>query len=361
MRPDAAEWLRLCLVPGVPGAAQRALLASFGSPASAVGASKAAIAEVAGRAAADALARGPEESLLSRTLEWLDAAGRHLVALGDEDYPRSLLQIPDPPTVLYAVGNLRLLNQPAIAIVGSRNATQQGMADARNFARALSDAGYAIASGLALGIDTAAHRGGLEGQASTIAVVGTGPDRVYPAANRELAHEIAARGALLSELPLGTAPAASNFPRRNRLISGLSRGVLVVEAALKSGSLTTARLALEQGRDVFAVPGSIHSPLSKGCHWLIKEGAKLVDCVDDIAGEIAAQESAGPLPGDAAGIKECDDPLLAALGHSPATLDVLSRRTGAPASLLASELTKLELAGRVERLPGGLFRQLAVP
>jgi DNA processing protein len=361
MRPDAADWLRLCLVPGIPAAAQRALLASFGAPGAAVDASAAAIAPIVGNAAATALRNGPDESLLSTTLDWLGLPGHHLVALGDEGYPRSLLEIPDPPTVFYAAGDLRFLNQPAIAIVGSRNATQQGLADARSFARTLSDAGYAIVSGLALGIDAAAHLGGLEGRSSTVAVVGTGPDRVYPAANRGLAHEIVARGVLVSEFALGTPPAASNFPRRNRLISGLARGVLVVEAALKSGSLTTARLALDQGRDVFAVPGSIHSPLSRGCHWLIKEGAKLVDCVEDIAGEIRNAVPSEQKPAELAEPADGEDPVLAALGHSPASLDVLVRRTGTAASLLASELTRLELAGRVERLPGGLFRQLAVP
>lgn len=310
---------------------------------------------------ADALAKGPNEGLLSRTLEWLSQPGRSLVALGDSDYPRTLLEISDPPTILYGVGDLRLLDRPALAVVGSRNATQQGLADARAFARALSDAGYAVVSGLALGIDAAAHRGGLEGRSSTIAVVGTGLDRVYPAANRELAHEIAGRGLILSEFPLGAAPAASNFPRRNRLISGLSRGVLVVEAAMKSGSLTTARLALEQGRDVFAIPGSIHSPLSKGCHWLIKEGAKLVDSVEDIAGELGGAAIARSEAADFADTSPATDPVLSALGHSPASLDVLAQRTGMAAATLAAELTRLELAGHVERLPGGLYRQLAVP
>lgn len=361
MRPDAADWLRLCLVPGIPAAAQRALLASFGAPRAAVDASAAAAASIVGNAVAMALQKGPDESLLSKTLDWLGLPGNYLVALGDESYPRSLLEIPDPPTVLYAAGDLRFLNQPAIAVVGSRNATQQGLADARSFARTLSDAGYAIVSGLALGIDAAAHRGGLEGRSSTIAVVGTGPDRVYPAANRGLAHEIVARGVLVSEFPLGTSPVASNFPRRNRVISGLSRGVLVVEAALKSGSLTTARLALEQGRDVFAIPGSIHSPLSRGCHWLIKEGAKLVDCVEDIAGEIKGAAPNERQSVEVAQLPDDENPVLAALGHAPASLDVLVRRTGTAASLLASELTRLELAGQVERLPGGLYRQLAVP
>jgi DNA processing protein len=217
-----------------------------------------------------------------------------------------------------------------------------------------------VASGLALGIDAAAHRGGLAGPSSTIAVVGTGLDRVYPAANRDLAREIAARGVLLSEFALGTPPVAANFPRRNRIISGLARGVLVVEAALLSGSLTTARLALDQGREVFAIPGSIHSPLSKGCHWLLKQGAKLVECADDILAELGATApSPAAVPGPRA--DDSGDPVLEALGHAPASLDALVLRTGRAAPALAAELTRLELDGRVERLPGGLYRQLAVP
>ncbi len=359
MRHDAAEWLRLCLVPGISGSSQRALLRAFGSPAAALDASRAAVAAVSGQAVADALAGGPPPGQLEAALSWLEAPGHHLLALGDEEYPRSLLEIPDPPTVLTALGDPALLARPAIAVVGSRNATRQGVLDAHEFALALSRRGYVIASGLAVGIDAAAHRGGLAGPSSTIAVVGTGLDRVYPAANRELAHEIAGRGVLVSEFALGTPPVAANFPRRNRIISGLTRGVLVVEAAVASGSLTTARLALEQGRDVFAIPGSIHSPLSKGCHWLIKQGAKLVESAEDLLAEI--EGTAAPASPAPRGPDPVAEPLLEALGHSPASLDALALRTGEAASALAAELTRLELAGRVERLPGGLYRQLAVP
>jgi DNA processing protein len=357
LRNDAAEWLRLCLVPGVSGASQRALLRAFGTPGAAAGASRPAIGAVAGRDVADALAAGPPPDLLAGTLEWLREDAHHLIALGDDAYPAPLLQIADPPTLLYALGDTSILERPAVAVVGSRNATQQGVQDAREFARMLSGHGFAVASGLALGIDAAAHRGGLAGPSSTVAVVGTGLDRVYPAANRDLAREIAARGLLLSEFPLGTPPLAANFPRRNRIISGLARGVLVVEAALASGSLTTARFALEQGREVFAIPGSIHSPLSKGCHSLLKQGAKLVESAEDILVELGvAAQSPATAPEPAA-----DDPLLQALGHSPASLDALCLRLGTPAGVIAAELTRLELAGRVERLPGGLYRQLAVP
>lgn len=362
MRSDATDWLRLCLVPGLSGSAQRALLRAFGSPGAVLAASPSSLEAVVGAQAAASLAAGPARELLAATLAWLEQPGHHLLALGDDDYPRELLHIPDPPTALHAVGDVAILNRAALAIVGSRNATRQGERDATEFARALSQAGYAIASGLALGIDAAAHRGGLAGRCSTVAVVGTGLDRVYPARNRDLAREIAARGVLLSEFALGSPPLASNFPRRNRIISGLAKGVLVVEAALMSGSLITARLALEQGRDVFAIPGSIHSPLSKGCHWLIRQGAKLVDSADDILAELRglppalAQGAADP-PSEGAG----GDFLLSSLGHSPATLDALVARTGRPPSELAAALAQLEIAGRIERLPGGLFRQLAVP
>lgn len=360
LRDDAVDWLRLCLVPGVSGAAQRALLKAFGSPAAAVTASRAAVAAVAGPEAAKALEAGPDPDLLRTTLAWLAAPGCSLLALGDARYPAALLEIADPPTILHAMGDTSLLARPSLAIVGSRNATQQGAADAFHFARELSGRGFTVVSGLALGIDAAAHRGGLAGPSATVAVVGTGLDRVYPAANRALAHEIAQRGAIISEFALGTPPAAANFPRRNRLISGLSRGVLVVEAALASGSLVTARMALEQGREVFAMPGSIHSPHSKGCHWLLKQGAKLAESADDILAELGAAPPASPPPPGPAPAHEAE-PILAAMGHSPASLDALASRTGADAGTLAAELTRLELAGRVERLPGGLFRQLAVP
>jgi DNA processing protein len=361
VRPDAPYWLRLCLIPGISGTDQRALLKAFGSPAAIAGAARASVEAIVGGPKAAALAAGPEHEALAASLSWLEDPRHQLLALGDGDYPAALLQIPDPPTVLFARGNVCLLNQPAMAIVGSRNATRQGVLDAQDFAHALSDAGYGIASGLALGIDAAAHRGGLAGRSSSVAVVGTGLDRVYPAANRALAHEIADRGVLISEFPLGTPPVAANFPRRNRIISGVSRGVLVVEAAMKSGSLTTARLALEQGRDVFAIPGSIHSPFSKGCHWLIKQGAKLVESAEDVLAELEGLAQPLPESAETPGTESRQDPVLEALGHAPASVDALALRTGTPASRLAADLTRLELAGRVERLPGGLYRQLAVP
>lgn len=356
-RPDATDWLRLCLVPGVPARAQRELLRAFGSPGAVIGASIASVTGVVGHQIACALSTGPDARLLAETLAWLQTEGARLLALGDEAYPAALLQISDPPTLLHALGNVDLLRTPAFAIVGSRNATRQGCADAEALAHALSKAGFPIASGLALGIDKAAHEGGLAGPSSSIAVVGTGLDRVYPAANRELAHRLSCEGLLLSELPLGSPPAAEHFPRRNRLISGLSRGVLVVEAALRSGSLTTAHLALEQGREVFALPGSIHSPLSKGCHWLIKQGAKLAECAEDILAEFGGP-SITREPTGAIAI-QADECLLAELGHSPATCDAMAARTGRPVHEVSAELLRLEIAGEVERLPGGLFQRLS--
>jgi DNA processing protein len=259
--------------------------------------------------------------------------------------------------VLYAIGRVELLNAASIAVVGSRNATAQGGRDAYAFARALSDAGLTIVSGLALGIDTHAHRGGLEGRSSSVAVMGTGADLVYPKGNRALAHELAAKGCLITEFALGTPSAAGNFPRRNRLISGLSRGVLVVEAAERSGSLITARLAGEQGRDVFAIPGSIHSSLSKGCHVLIKEGAKLVESAADVLAELGiAQESAAA---PARGSDAPDDPLLDAMGFGPVTIDQIAQRVGGNAAAIGAGLARLQIEGRVAAMAGGRFQQIA--
>ena len=304
----------------------------------------------------------PEAARLERTLAWLREPGHDLVAWGDPDYPASLLEIGDPPPVLYCMGRRELLAQPAFAIVGSRNATPQGCADAEAFAAALSAAGLAIVSGLALGIDAAAHRGGLTGAGSSIAVIGTGPDRVYPARNRDLAHELAARGLVLSEFAVGTPPQKQNFPRRNRLVSGLARGVLVVEATLSSGSLITARLAGEQGREVFALPGSIHSPFSKGAHQLIREGAKLVETAQDILDEL------GILPAASAPVATAAAPraepraamraILRALGHDPGDLDTLAARTRLSIPTVLATLTELEIDGRVASLPGGIWQRI---
>ncbi|WP_246212066.1 DNA-processing protein DprA [Usitatibacter palustris] len=359
-RDDALNWLRLALVPGVSDASCRTLVDAFGTPEGALEASPASVSGVAGPAIAAALAKGAPEAWVERAMQWLDEPGHHLLSIRDPRYPQALLDIHDPPVVLYAQGRLELLNAPALAIVGSRNATPQGMRDAEAFATSLSNAGLAIVSGLALGIDAAAHRGGLAGRSSSIAVIGTGADRIYPARNAALARSLAVDGVIVSEFPLGTAPAAENFPRRNRIISGMSRGTLVVEAALASGSLITARCALDQNREVFAVPGSIHSPLAKGGHALIKDGAKLVECADDILLELR-MEPAGLSPRGLATPQLRSDPLLDALGDAPASIDELSQRTLAAASHVAARIAELEIEGRVALVAGGRVQRLHGP
>jgi DNA processing protein len=354
--PDVAAWLHLSLVPALNPRAQRALLAEFGSPVAAVGAPMAAASAIVGAEAAHALARGPDCALVERTLEWLAQDGHHLVSLADATYPQALLEAGDPPSVLYVQGRCDLLNAPAIAVVGSRNATPQGVRDAEAFAEAFSRAGFCVVSGLALGIDAAAHRGGLKAAGSSIAILGTGADRIYPATNRALAHALAKGGCLVTEYPLGTPAVPGNFPRRNRLISGLARGVLVVEAALESGSLITARLAAEQNREVFAVPGSIHSTLSKGCHALIRQGAKLVECAQDVLSELghaAVHVEPAPPP-----LQAATHPLLELIGHEPFSLEQLAQRTGRPAAALAAQFSMLEVQGRIAALPGGWFQRI---
>jgi DNA processing protein len=280
--------------------------------------------------------------------------------MGSSEYPREWLgEIAYPPVALYVEGRAELLRAPSIAIVGSRNATAQGVRDAEALAHSLSDAGVTIVSGLALGIDSAAHRGGLRARGSSVAVMGTGADRIYPARNRSLADALARDGALVSEFPLGTPPLPGNFPQRNRLISGLSRGVLVVEAALRSGSLITAHCAAEQNRDVFALPGSIHSPLAKGCHSLLKEGAKLVECAEDILDELDIAHEA-PV-GENLSERGHRDPFLEAMGASPLSLDEIAERTGESASATAARLSLLELEGRIATIAGGFFQRLQKP
>ena len=403
--PALADWLRLGLIPGVGDVATRKVLAAFGLPENVFASSLTDLARAVGETQAARILAARHDAgisaLVESALSWLEAPENHLVTLADTDYPRDLLDAPDPPPLLYLKGRRELLGRRAVAIVGSRNATAQGLANAENFATALSSAGYCVVSGLALGIDAAAHRGAmrnepsaggalrhepgtdgcLPGPGSTIAVIGTGADIVYPARNRDLAHQIAVHGLIVSEFPLGTSALASNFPRRNRIISGLSKGVVVIEAALKSGSLITARLAGEQGREVFALPGSIHSPLAKGCHQLIKQGAKLVDSVEDILEElgstfgpngvsasvpVSASASSGTgadtdEPASSAARMQSAGPhaaLLAALGHDPVSLDALGARSGLDAASLSAQLLELELAGRVAQLPGGLVQRL---
>lgn len=367
---DLPAWLRLLETPMVGRETARRLLAAFGSPEAVFGADQAALGAVVGERLADVLQTAPKtfDALLATTRAWLDAGDatspRGLLALGDADYPPQLLHTADPPLLLYLQGRRELLASDMLAIVGSRKPTPQGLETARHFAAELGRHGLAIVSGLALGIDGAAHEGALDAGAGSIAVVGTGLDRVYPARHRALAHRLASDGLLISEYPIGTPPLGENFPPRNRIITGLARGTLVVEAALQSGSLISARLASEAGREVFAVPGSIHSRQSQGCHALIKQGAKLVEAVDDVLEELlptAARSPATPAQATAAvddAPPASDRALLEALGHGPVSLDALVARTGMPVPTLGAALLELELAGRVARLPGQLFQRV---
>ncbi len=360
---ERAAWLRLIATPGLGPRSAQHLLSAFGLPDAIFAAGLPALLRAVPEPLARLLAAPPAaelQSTIDATEHWLQSAPNHaLVTLADAEYPQLLLATPDPPPVLFAIGRLELLNRSSLAIVGSRNATQQGIANAEAFAAALARAGLTIISGLALGIDTAAHRGALDadGDASTIAVVGTGVDAIYPASNRALTHRIREEGLIISEFPLRTPAIAHNFPRRNRIIAGLARGVLVVEAALRSGSLITARLAAEAGRDVFAIPGSIHSPLAKGCHRLIREGAKLVEAAHDIAEDLGLGRTAGPTARAARDDGPHGD-LLALLGHDPVDLDTLAERTGRDAADLAAALLELELAQDIERLPGNRYQRL---
>ncbi|RYG13357.1 MAG: DNA-protecting protein DprA [Burkholderiales bacterium] len=364
------------MTPGLGNASARRLLAAFGSAPAVFAQPAATLAGLGSETLAAALRHPPPllEDQLQTTLRWLAAASDRCVAtLGDAHYPQDLLNIEDPPLMLYMMGrlaagqaSLAASGGVCLAIVGSRNPTPQGEINARQFGKALGSAGLCVVSGLALGVDGAAHEGALEGGGTTIAVVGTGLDRVYPKQHLDLARRIAQRGMLISEFPLGTPPLTANFPRRNRIISGLSRGTLVIEAALKSGSLITARLASEQGKEVFAIPGSIHSPLSRGCHALIRQGAKLVETAQDVLEELqmptpenrpSPAASTEPDQGSARAGSRDDDSLLAALGFDAASLDALQARTGLATPLLQARLLELELAGQVARLPGGRFQR----
>ncbi len=366
---DLASWLRLALTPGVGNDTARKLMAAFGPPAEVFSASPAALRDFAGAGLATALAQEPPgfAAQLRATTQWLeqaqDGVPRALLNLGDASYPPALLDTEDPPLMLYLLGRVRQPWPGAVAVVGSRNPTPQGQANAQQFGRSLAQAGLTVVSGLALGIDGAAHDGALEGaaadQLATIAVVGTGLDSVYPRQHEALAAQIARRGLIVSEYPLGTPPLAPNFPRRNRIIAGLSEGTLVVEAAVRSGSLITARMALEQGKEVFAIPGSIHSPQSRGCHELLRQGAKLVESAQDVLEELRPGVSAPAGGGQAATAPAPAGRLLKALGFDPVSLDTLVARTGIGAAELQAHLLELELEGHVARLPGGLFQRTA--
>lgn len=384
---DAEElrsWLRLELTSGVGNVTARSLLQHFGLPNSIFEATESELRVCVTERQAEALLQVPQglDELVDLTRHWLQAAPdqRRVLTLGDDDYPLALLDTEDPPLMLYAMGQVQDLAsgfarcaQRGVAVVGSRNPTPQGIQNARQFSAALGQAGLTVVSGLALGIDGAAHEGALEGsfkdELATIAVVGTGLDRVYPKAHLDLAHRIAAGGVLLSEYPLGTPPLSANFPKRNRIISGLCKGTLVVEAALKSGSLITARMAVEQGKEVFAIPGSIHSTQARGCHALIKQGAKLVESAQDILDELNLMTDArapststngiGEVsPSAATSLSSLENGLLDALGFEPTSLDVLQNRSGMDTATLQALLMGLELSGFVARLPGSKFQRL---
>ncbi len=374
-----AAWLRLERTAGIGPRTAAALLDAFGSPDAVFAADAYALAAHVTPAQAHALLQPPSDAtrkLLDATQDWLAVPGHRVVALGEPGYPELLTRIPDPPLLLYIRGHAHLLDGPCLAIVGSRNASAQGRANAQAFAESLSGAGLCIVSGLALGIDAAAHEGALRRCGGTVAVVGTGPDVAYPARNRVLCERIAREGCIVSEYPVGTPPLPGNFPKRNRVISGLAAGVLVVEAAVQSGSLITARQAAEQGRDVFAIPGSIHAALAKGCHTLIREGAKLVDTARDVLEALALSpllaQQAARLPGADIPLTDikidnsvtghagapADAALLDALGHDPVEPDILLARLGCSPGELAARLLVLELSGRLERLPGGLIQRI---
>lgn len=360
------SWLRLAHTPGLGPVRVQRLLAQFGTPQAVLQAPEPQLAEFVPAALARLLTSAPDDALstyINKALAWQAQPGNRILTLADPAYPALLRQIADPPVLLYCKGRTEVLAGAAVAIVGSRNATAQGVANARAFARALGEAGITVVSGMALGIDAAAHEGALGSPGSTVAVVGTGADRIYPRRNDALARRLADEGCLLSEYPLGMGPLSANFPKRNRLISGLCSGVLVIEAAAASGSLITAHVAIEQGRDVYALPGSIHAPLAKGCHKLIKEGAALVDCIEDL---LLALHSA-PLCNTSFQFATADFPgeggakaaiLLPLLSNGPIHADALAALAQLDPGSLASELLALELAGLVERLPGGSFQRL---
>jgi DNA processing protein len=358
-RADAEDWLWLSLLPNVGSARIQKLLNHFGSAKAVRVAAEHELVQVLGARAATAIREFDGEAQIRIALDWLVEPTNHLITIDTPDYPALLREIPDPPVLLYGKGRRAFLERQCVAVVGSRNATQSGSETAARFAEALSASGLTVVSGLALGIDAAAHRGALDAAGSTIAVVGTGLDRVYPARNAALAREIAEKGLLLSEQPLGTPPLAENFPQRNRIISGLSLGVLVVEAAIASGSLITARCAADQGRDVFAIPGSIHSPLSRGGHGLIKQGAKLVEDAADVLRELGWLGMAV-----GSGVSSVDDEselpstIRDAIGFDPFSVDELAVRTGESAPVLMGKLSLWEIEGIISQLPGGRFQRV---
>lgn len=366
-REQYAPWIALSLVEGLGNTMLCQLLLLLKSPEAILAASYAELRDTVSKDVAERIQRAMEHADIAKALDWLEQPDNHLITLADLHYPRRLLETDQPPPLLYAKGNLQILKRPAMAIVGSRHATAQGETTAENFAESLCRAGLAVVSGLALGIDGAAHRGALKADGATIAVVGTGLDIVYPAKHKALAHQIAQHGLLLSEYALGTPSINYNFPRRNRIISGLSEGCLVVEANVDSGSLITAKLAIEQGREVFAIPGSIHSPVSKGCHALIKQGAKLVESTDDILSELrhirlpnaSLADSPNGLIPNWTNLPSEASPVLACMGFDPIFAEQIAARSGLTPGEVSTMLTLLELEGVVSHLANGQFQRLA--
>ncbi len=363
---DDAHFLRLAFVRGVGAQAAHKLLSELGDIGAVFSASSAALSRVVGDAIAKKIAATPDaetQEKIDAALAWLQRApDHHLLTWAHPSYPKALLESGDAPLAIYAKGRIELLTHPAVAMVGSRNCSQGGTDTAEGFAQAFAERGVTVVSGMALGIDAASHVGALRAKAahagSTIAVIGTGMDRIYPAENKVLAHSIAERGLMLSEYPLGTPPLPVNFPRRNRIISGLSLGVLVVEASIKSGSLITARLAGEQGREVFAIPGSIHSTFHKGCHHLIKQGAKLVENANDVFDELRLDAGAAQASPQARKANQDAAPgLLRFIEHDPIDVDTLVARSNMAVDQIVTELTMLELSGSIESLPGGRWQR----
>ncbi len=367
---EKSLWIGLGCIHGIGPQTFCRLLKTFGSPAHIYAASLKQLKEVVPVEVANAIAKGIDSAIIANSLHWLAQDNNHLVTLADAEYPKSLLEISDPPPYLYAKGNLALLNQTSIAIVGSRNASVQGEKNAQAFAYDLCSYGLCIVSGLALGIDAAAHRGALKANGATIAVVGTGLDIVYPAKHRDLAHQIVEQGLVISEFELGTPSKPQNFPKRNRIISGLSLGCLVVEANLQSGSQITARLAAEQGREIFAIPGSIHSPMSKGCHQLIKQGAKLVDCLQDIVEELKLSIKIDSRSDSKdknlqnvqlstiANNSTAQDEVFSIMGFDAISLEHLVALSGLTVSEVSSMLMLLELEGKIASLTGGRYQKI---
>ncbi len=359
------SWLTLCITPGLGAAGTYRLLDKFGTADAILGASAADLKTAGLDKTVRASIANPDKETLLSSQDWVEGDNHHLLHCCDDRYPGLLLETGQAPVCLFIAGDPDILSMPQLAIVGSRNATPGGCETAREFAAHLAQSGLTITSGLATGIDAAAHRGAIETTGKTVAVLGTGPDTVYPPQNRELAGQISREGALVSEFPPGTPARRDHFPRRNRLMSGLSLGTLVVEEGTRSGALITARYSGDYGREVFAVPGSIHSPLSKGCHRLIRQGAKLVETAADIADELGSLAgSMQSLPKSPADRQQCSahkDPdyakLLHSMSHDPVSVGQLAERSGLTAEELSSMLLILELEGRVDSLPGGRFQQ----